>query len=228
MPIEFVGDKAAMVLKQRCLYLFAALLLLLVAAPFLEDTPQGRVVLNAINVAILIAATAAVAKSGLALLIAFLLAGATVVFQGLGFILADRGYILLSWGFGAGFYVVTVGYLLAYVMRHEVLTPDKLYGAASTFLMLGILWMYFYAIVLFFYPGALVSGGNPVQYPQISETLYFSFTVLTSTGFGDITPVHPVARMLCVLEQILGLLYIAILIARLAGTYPPLESRKRE
>ena len=51
--------------------------------------------------------------------------------------------------------------------------------------------------------------------------LYFSFTVLSSTGFGDITPVHPVARMLCVLEQVTGVLFIAILIARLAGTYPP-------
>ena len=225
MPFEFVGDRVALMLKQRCLHLFAALLLLLVAVPFLETTPQGRVVLNAINVVILIAATAAVARSGLALLTSFLLAGATVVFQGLGFILDDMGYRILSWGFGAGFYVVTVGYLLGYVMRREVLTPDKLYGAAATFLMLGMLWMYFYGIVLAFYPGALVSGGNPVQAGALSEILYFSFTVLTSTGFGDITPVHPVARMLCVLEQILGLLYIAILIARLAGTYPPAQSR---
>ena len=226
MPFEFAGDKLALALRQRCLHLFAALLLLLVAAPFLEGTPQGRVVLNAISVFVLITATAAVARSGVALLTAFLLAGATVVFQGMGFILVDRGYIVLSWGFGAAFYVVTVGYLLAYVMRHEVLTLDKLYGAAATFLMLGILWMYFYGIVVAFYPGALVSGGNPVREPLISEFLYFSFTVLTSTGFGDITPAHPVARMLCVLEQIIGILYIAILIARLAGTYPPMGNHK--
>ena len=225
MPIEFVGDRVALMLKQRCLHLFAALLLLLVTVPFLEGTPPGRVMLNVINVLILIAATAAVARSGLALLIAFLLAGATVSFQGLGFLLDDKGYLVLSWGFAAGFYVVTVGYLLAYVMRHEVLTPDKLYGAASAFLMLGILWAYFYVIVLTFYPGALTAGGNPIREPAVSEVLYFSFTVLTSTGFGDITPVHPVARMLCVLEQIIGLLYIAILIARLAGTYPPAQSR---
>ena len=49
--------------------------------------------------------------------------------------------------------------------------------------------------------------------------------MLTSTGFGDIAPAHPVARMLCVLEQIIGVLFIAILIARLAGTYPPAERR---
>jgi hypothetical protein len=59
----------------------------------------------------------------------------------------------------------------------------------------------------------------------VSELLYFSFTVLTSTGFGDITPVHPVARMLCVLQQVVGILFVAILIARLAGTYPPVDRR---
>ena len=47
--------------------------------------------------------------------------------------------------------------------------------------------------------------------------------MLTSTGFGDIVPVHPVARMLSVLEQVAGVLFIAILIARLAGTYPPVD-----
>ena len=75
------------------------------------------------------------------------------------------------------------------------------------------------------YPGALAAGGEAITQQKASELLYFSFTVLTSTGFGDIVPVHPVARMLCVLEQILGLLYIAILIARLAGTYPPVDRR---
>jgi hypothetical protein len=86
--------------------------------------------------------------------------------------------------------------------------------------------MYFYSIVLDFYPGALAAGGTPIDAPKISEMLYFSFTVLTSTGFGDITPMHPITRMLCVLEQVIGVLFIAILIARLAGTYPPPESRK--
>jgi len=111
------------------------------------------------------------------------------------------------------------------VLRREVLTLGKLYGAASAFLMLGVIWAYFYAIVLYFYPGAVAAGGTPIDTPGISEMLYFSFTVLTSTGFGDITPIHPTARMLCVLEQVTGVLFIAILIARLAGTYPPVERR---
>ena len=59
------------------------------------------------------------------------------------------------------------------------------------------------------------------------DFLYFSFTVLTSTGFGDITPLLRQARSLCVVEQLTGTLFLAILIARLAGVYPPAERSAR-
>ena len=55
--------------------------------------------------------------------------------------------------------------------------------------------------------------------------MYFSFTVLSSTGFGDIVPALRQARAVCVVEQLIGGLYVAILIARRAGVYP---SRGRE
>jgi len=48
-----------------------------------------------------------------------------------------------------------------------------------------------------------------------SELIYFSFATLTTTGYGDISPVHPVARALCNVEAILGQLYPATLLARL-------------
>jgi voltage-gated potassium channel Kch len=48
--------------------------------------------------------------------------------------------------------------------------------------------------------------------PQLA---YFSFTTLTTLGFGDIVPVNPVARSLVVLEALLGQLFPVILIARL-------------
>ena len=52
-----------------------------------------------------------------------------------------------------------------------------------------------------------------------SDSMYFSFTVLTSTGFGEITPVTDMARALIVIEQVLGVMYVAFLVARLANLY---------
>jgi hypothetical protein len=225
MPLENARMRLVSVFAQRCVYLFFALLLLLVMAPFLEDTPRGRIVLNVVNIVILFTAAVAVSRSRVCFGFAVALAASAVGFQTAGTVMESPHFLMVSRGIGAAFYFLTVSYLLAYVLRREVLTLDKLYGAAAAFLMVGVLWAYFYIIVLHYYPAALAAGGQPVNDPGISEMLYFSFTVLTSTGFGDIVPVHPVARMLCVVEQVLGVLFIAILIARLAGNYPPMEQR---
>lgn len=225
MAFERARRKVVSVFAHRCIYLFTALLLLIVMVPFLEDLAWGRMILNTISVFILFAAAVAVSDSRVCFALAVILGVATIACQVVAFAQWEPQLLLLSRGFGAAFYFLTVSYLLTYVLRREVLTLDKLYGAASAFLMLGLIWAYFYSIVLYFYPGGLTAGGTPIEGARISEILYFSFTVLTSTGFGDITPAHPVSRMLCVLEQVTGVLFIAILIARLAGTYPPVERR---
>ena len=225
MAFERARRKVVSVFAQRCVYLFAALLLLIVMVPFLEHLAWGRVILNTISVFILFAAAVAVSDSRVCFAMAVVLGVATIACQVAAFLQWEPQLLLLSRGLGAAFYFLTVSYLLAYVLRREVLTLDKLYGAAAAFLMLGLIWAYFYSILLYVHPGALTAANAPIEAVKISEILYFSFTVLTTTGFGDIVAVHPVARMLCVLEQVVGVLFIAILIARLAGTYPPVERR---
>lgn len=53
------------------------------------------------------------------------------------------------------------------------------------------------------------------------QFVFFSFTTLTTTGYGDIVPVKGRAQSAAILEQLMGLLYVAISIARLAGLYRP-------
>jgi hypothetical protein len=48
-----------------------------------------------------------------------------------------------------------------------------------------------------------------------SGLIYFSFVTLTTTGYGDVFPLHPIARSLCNLEAVIGQLYPATLLARL-------------
>jgi voltage-gated potassium channel Kch len=58
----------------------------------------------------------------------------------------------------------------------------------------------------------------------LSELLYFSFSTLTTIGFGDIVPVTRLGQVAAVLEGIIGQLFLAILIAKLVGVYPPYGS----
>lgn len=210
----------ARIFTQRCFYLFFALLLLLMAVPFLGETVGGRIAANGINLLILLTAIAAVGRSRGAFLIGVLLAVPTVGFQLLGLSLSETRHLALSWMFGAGFYFATIVYLLRYVFSPDVMSIDKLYGAASVYLMMGLLWFYFYLLANYFFPGSFSSGGGAAADLSAGHLIYFTFTVLTTTGFGDITPVLPLARSLVTLEQLSGTLFIAILIARLAGIYP--------
>ena len=220
MRIIRIRATVGRVFFQRCFYLFVAVLALVMAALFLESSSRARLVINAINLLVLIAAVAAVGRTALSFVIAVLLAVPAMLFQMFAINEADAGFLVRSWALGAVLYAVTVGYLLNYVFHRDVMTADKLYGAAAAYLMLGVLWSYLYAIANHFQPGSFAFGGA-VASPTFGELIYFSFTVLTSTGFGDAVPLHRYARGLCVLEQLAGGLFIAILIARLAGVYPP-------
>ena len=62
-------------------------------------------------------------------------------------------------------------------------------------------------------------AGGPDRGMDGFNAFYFSFSTLTTLGFGDITPVSRVARTLAIMETVTGTLYLAILISRLVGRY---------
>ena len=214
-------DTIAMTVRQRCFWLFAALLLLLISVPFVEDGPYGRVTLAVYTLLVVTAGAGVVGHGGGSAVIATLLAVPTAVFLFVARVYELPGFLLTAQMFGAAFFFVVTVYLIAYVFRRDVLTIDKLYGAAAAYLLLGVMWTYFYWILLIVSPGALTLGGEPMINAAPSTMLYFSFVTLTATGMSDIMPVDPVARMVCALEMITGVLFIAVLIARLASSYSP-------
>ena len=116
-------------------------------------------------------------------------------------------------------YAATIVLLLRYVFDREVLTADRLWGAAAVYLMIGILWSFLYAIVDRASPRSFASGGT-VAPMELMDLLYFSFSTVTTTGFGDIVPLTRPARVAAIAESIIGQLFLAILIARLVGVYP--------
>jgi hypothetical protein len=219
MPNVTSNPRLAQLLEQRCFLLFLAILALMVAMPFLAVTTQGRVIVNLWNLIVLVTAVAAVARSMPSFLVALLLALPVLAFQLLALTSGGAGYFALTWGFGAVFYAFVLVHILHYVLRKDKLTQDKLYGAVVAYLMMAILWAYMYGVLEYFYPGAFSFLGTPKTL-DMGELIYFSFTALTTAGFGDITPAVIQSRFLTILEQVLGVMYVAILIARLTGVYP--------
>lgn len=223
MGIGTARDAMSRIFYQRCFWLFVVLIVLIVVVSFAPQTDQGRLSVNIINMFLLIATVAAVGRTTLSFVAALLLAGTAVWFQYQGLWQDSDLELARSWMFSAALYFLTTAYLVRYVFQPRIMTQDKLYGAAAAYLLIGVLWAYFYAIIGYFYPQSYMVVGQPGRLVY-ADALYLSITVLTSTGFGDIAPLSRQARGICMIEQIAGVLFVAILIARLAGVYPPKES----
>jgi Ion channel len=122
---------------------------------------------------------------------------------------------------------------LSWVVAHAVYAPGRitfrrLQGALVLYLNLGTIFASAYHLIWDLSPGAFAHLGAdaPGRGPsQIAVMLYFSFTTLTTTGFGDIVPVNPFARSLANLEAIVGQLFLVTTVARLVTL--ELEDRRR-
>jgi hypothetical protein len=108
--------------------------------------------------------------------------------------------------------------LLKRVLRDGRINLHRIMGAIGSYLLIGLVFAQAYRLLAYYIPGAFVHNGAPSTYENLSDSLhYFSFITLTSTGYGDITPVHPYARSLATLEALSGNLFLAVLIARLVA-----------
>ena len=85
----------------------------------------------------------------------------------------------------------------------------------SLYLLIALVFIMLYAFVGLSFADAFSGLTFEYNTALASRLLYFSFVTLTSTGYGDIVAIHPLARSLCNLEAIIGQLYPTILLARL-------------
>jgi hypothetical protein len=101
--------------------------------------------------------------------------------------------------------------------RQGPVTGHRIRGAVAAYLLIAILFAYGYTFIDSVFPGSFQLPAWVSQtLPEHTEAfLYFSMVALTTTGFGDITGVHPFAHSLVMFEVLIGQLYPAILIARL-------------
>ena len=94
---------------------------------------------------------------------------------------------------------------------------NKIVGAICIYLLIGLVWTLSYLFIAQAIPGAFNGLQQAVWYENFADVAYYSFVTLTTLGYGDISPVIPVARFLVYMEAIVGVFYMAILVASLIG-----------
>ena len=124
------------------------------------------------------------------------------------------------------FDVVIVVVIFRHVLAAEQPTSETIFGALCLYLLVGFTFASVYGMLVAFQPSALYLDPrtNLHTVPDRFDFIYYSFCTMTSLGAAGITPVSSQARSFSILEAILGVLYLAVLIAGLIGAYRPNSS----
>ena len=201
----------------RFLYLLISLLLLVTLSPIIEQISHRRLLEEGLFSAILISGIWAASRDRRHTVISIILAIPMLCAIWLDYLSPGPLKMLLAKGFSALFLAYTMTRILAFIFKVREVTHDVIYAAVIVYLLIGVLWGLFYSVMEASYPGSFNTGRPELDY-SIRWT-YFSFVTLTTLGFGDITPLSPMAKSMVMLEAVIGQMYIAILIARLVSMY---------
>jgi len=212
--------RVAWLRRNRCSLLLGWLCLIILANPLFGQTALGHKGLSVGLLLMLVLATWALRMRRARL---WALVGLAIVTTVLVLVVPSDEHWLrpVTNGTMALFNGIVTIALLRYVLDRHVINTDKVFGAVSAYVLIAITFACIFCMLQYIEVHAfhIAQVNDPDGKLTWSDSMYFSFTVLTSTGFGEITPVTDMARALIVIEQVLGVMYVAFLVARLANLY---------
>ncbi|NUS61897.1 MAG: two pore domain potassium channel family protein [Lysobacter sp.] len=106
---------------------------------------------------------------------------------------------------------------LNYAVSSRSVDMHHLMAALNAYLLVGIFLGAIWLAMEEAMPGSLLQGGQPIPALTLPDGIYFSFVTLATLGYGDITPVTPLARGLATFEAVFGQLYLAVMVARIVS-----------
>jgi voltage-gated potassium channel len=208
-------SKAKEYLKLRdgnSLALLISMLLLIIVFPYFEATEVGSTILVVLFTAVLLSGIYAVSYDVRYVAIGLLLAIPTFI-TGWSYAFTPVISSDLAWMvFMIVFLVYTLTVVLRQIFSADSVTLDEIYAGISVYVMIGLAFGICFHLLDTIIPGSFKFAEGP---ENMSSLIYFSFTTLSTAGYGDITPVSAIARSISILEMIVGATYIAVLIGTL-------------
>ncbi|MGB1285677.1 MAG: potassium channel family protein [Aggregatilineales bacterium] len=159
--------------------------------------------------------------------------GTLWVIAGAAFVLDSTNPLIQFAAFLAyGIYqAAVVGVLLRYIFHAKVVNRDILFAACVVYLLLGAIFVPVYGVIesitfaesggtLHAFADPQTSPGEIIPWQHL---VYYSYSTLTTLGYGDVLPITPAARSIASIEAIVGVLYLTIIMGRLVGLYAARE-----
>ena len=200
----------------------SALLLLVQLAsiiihPMLESVKFNQAIFSCFNVAALSLAVWVVNRSPAVNWVAWTLAVPAIALTLLYVATANEHYYILAQLLESAMYFYTAAGLIMYMFNDDIITRDELFAAAATFTVLAWGFALLYSVCQYFYPGSITGSVNPDAPRTWLELIFLSFSILSSTGYGDVMITHPVTRIIGIFQMFIGLMYMALIVSRLVS-----------
>jgi hypothetical protein len=201
-----------------CATLLIVQLLGVLLYPFMEGAEVGRALFSLFGLVVLALAVVAVRSTPALTWVSLTIGLPVVVLTVLEAVNPDNTTISLWSGvLHALFYFYTTYGLIAYMFADDWVTRDELYATGAAFTVAAWAFAYVFGVVQIIWPGSFTAALDPDAPRTWMELLYLSFTTMTSVGLSDITPILPNARSFVMIEQVAGVMYVALVVARLVG-----------
>ncbi|MFA5180909.1 MAG: potassium channel family protein [Syntrophales bacterium] len=209
-------------------YLLASLALMIALYPFVEGIGFAEHLYSIFIMAIFFSSLYMLDRSPRLRRIAYFNGGLMLIMVALsGFFKFIPPAFEIAGAFATLCFLILIAFAVIFDIFHsQNVTADTISGAACLYLLIGIIWGEAYSLLEHLYPGSFYYSLSEKTGHRISSSFftYFSFVTLTTIGYGDISPVSKGAKLLVIMEAIMGQLYIAIFLARIIATY---QGRKK-
>jgi len=210
------------VLRFSGVYFLSALILLIVTGPFIDQLEYGILIESVLITLVLFSALLAIGGRRSTLMLGTALVIPALAGKWVNYFRPDLAPPEIFLGASVLFTGYVVVHLFGFILRAPRITMEVLCTAVANYLMLGLLWAFGYTLVAGVNPDAFVVTYGVTSVGHLMRgvnSFYFSFATLCTIGYGDIVPVSGVARMLAILEAVVGMFYMTMLIARLVALY---------
>ena len=113
---------------------------------------------------------------------------------------------------------ITIVELFREILKTKIIDSHIISSAISIYVLVGIFWYLLFMFLLMIDPDSFyIRNFNPEMVSI--DMIYFSFTTLTTLGYGDITPVSYTAKMWSITEAMMGVMFLAVMISRVVSLF---------
>ena len=198
-----------------------ALVVVFVGLPFVEQFDKDKHIEAILMTLVLVSGVLAVGGRRRTLILGVILVLPALIGKWANQYVPEQASVEFFYVAGLVFLIFLIWEFLQFILRAPRVNSEVICAGLSIYLLLGLMWMFAYLLVAQTAPDAFAFSTGPTAERSLhgASAFYFSFSTLSTAGFGDITPVSHVARMLAAMEAITGTLYVAVLISRLVALY---------